>query len=136
MVVQRMRELKRQTSDITALGIIPSESDEISFLSCDDCYTKEHLCGDQGLVFKASLCCEDRSDLLPDVIEVLNSVHLKVQKAELSTIGGRIRNVLFLTANKDQSVESIEFLQNSLKPLLGRAQQSKRRRMLDRKIVI
>ncbi|KAI4381560.1 hypothetical protein MLD38_007621 [Melastoma candidum] len=143
MVVQRVRELKQQTSDITALGTFPSESDEISVLSCEDDYSEVDIlggcAGGSGLVFKASFCCEDRSDLLPELIEVLNSLHLKVQKAEMSTLGGRMRNVLVVAASKDQSVESIQFLQNSLKSLLerpGSAERSKRRRILDRKIIV
>ncbi|KAK3446546.1 transcription factor bHLH106 [Eucalyptus grandis] len=132
MVVQRVRELKQQASDITALDMFPSESDEISVLSSD--------CSSDGkLIFKASLCCEDRSDLLPDLIEILKSLHLKVQKAEMATLGGRVRNVLVVAADKDHSVESIHFLQNALKSLLERsssAERSKRRRVLDRKIIM
>ncbi|KAI4386575.1 hypothetical protein MLD38_004497 [Melastoma candidum] len=140
MVVQRVRELKQQTSDITALGTFPSESDEISVLSCDDDYYEADVLGDgSGLSFKASFCCEDRSDLLTELIEVLNSLRLRVQKAEMSTLGGRMRNVLVVAAGKDQSVESIQFLQNSLKSLLersGSGERSKRRRVLERKVMV
>lgn len=131
-VVQRVKELKEQTSEITELEALPSETDEITVLSGD--YTS-----DGRLIFKASLCCEDRTDLMPDLIEILKSLHLKTLKAEMATLGGRIRNVLIVAADKDHSIESVHFLQNALKSLLERSSssdRSKRRRILDRKMVM
>ncbi|KAF7819139.1 transcription factor bHLH106 [Senna tora] len=130
-VVQRVRELKQQTSEITELETVPSETDEITVLSTTSGG------GDGRLIFKASLCCEDRSDLIPDLIEILKSLHLKTLKAEMATLGGRTRNVLIVAADKDHSIESIHFLQNALKSLLERStsnDRSKRRRVLDRKL--
>ncbi|OWM85485.1 hypothetical protein CDL15_Pgr019109 [Punica granatum] len=132
MVVQRVKELKQQTSDISALEMLPSETDEITVLSCD-------YSSDGRLIFKASLCCEDRSDLLPDLAEILKSLNLKTLRAEMATLGGRVRNILVVSADKDQSVESVHFLQNALKSLLERSnsgERSKRRRVLDRKVII
>lgn len=127
-----MRELKQQTSQIPGLETFPSETDEITVLSGE--------CSSDGqLIFKASLCCEDRSDLLPDLIEILKSLHLKTLRAEMVTIGGRIRNVLIVAAEKDHSIESVHFLQTALKSLLERSNssdRSKRRRVLDHKLII
>ncbi|XP_021297403.1 transcription factor bHLH106 [Herrania umbratica] len=131
-VVQRVKELKQQTLELTELEAFPSETDEITVLSCD--YSI-----DGRLIFKASLCCEDRSDLLPELIEILKSLHLKTLKAEMATLGGRIRNVLIVAADKDHSIESVHFLQNALKSLLERSNssdRSKRRRVLDHKIMV
>lgn len=133
-VVQRVRELKQQTSQITELETIPSETDEITVLSTGGDFSAS---GDGRLIFKASLCCEDRSDLIPDLIEILKSLHLKTLKAEMATLGGRTRNVLIVAADKEHSIESIHFLQNALKSLLERSnssERSKRRRVLDRKL--
>ncbi|KAK4797014.1 hypothetical protein SAY86_029340 [Trapa natans] len=132
MVVQRVKELKQQTLDISAVEMLPSETDEITVLSCD-------YSSDGKLIFKASLCCEDRSDLLLDLSEILRSLNLKMLRAEMATLGGRVRNILIVAADKDQSVESVHFLQNALKSLLERSnssERSKRRRVLDRKIII
>ncbi|XP_041028912.1 transcription factor bHLH106-like [Juglans microcarpa x Juglans regia] len=130
-VVERVKELKDQTSQITELETFPSETDEITVLSGDH--------SDGRLIFKASLCCEDRTDLMPDLIEILKSLHLTTLRAEMATLGGRIRNVLIVAADKDHSIESVHFLQNALKSLLERSSssdKSKRRRTLDRKIVM
>ncbi|XP_062111933.1 transcription factor bHLH106 [Humulus lupulus] len=135
-VVQRVKELKEQTSELTELESFPSETDEITVISSGD-YSP--IGGEGQLIFKASLCCEDRSDLIPDLIEILKSLHLKTLKVEMATLGGRIRNVLMVAADKEHSIESVHFLQNALKSLLERSnssERSKRRRGLDRKIVI
>ena len=131
-MVQRVKELKHQALEITELETLPSETDEITVLSCD-------YSSDGRLIFKASLCCEDRSDLLPELIEILKSLHLKTLKAEMATLGGRIRNVLIVAADKDHSIESVHFLQNALKSLLERSNssdRSKRRRVFDHKIIV
>ena len=131
-VVQRVRELKQQTSELSGLETFPSETDEVTVLSGE-------YSSDGQLIFKASLCCEDRLDLMPELNEILKSLHLKTLKAEMVTLGGRIRNVLIIAADKDHSVESVHFLQNALKSLLERSnssEKSKRRRILDRKLVI
>ncbi|KAF2308249.1 hypothetical protein GH714_038521 [Hevea brasiliensis] len=131
-VVQRVRELKQQTSEIPGLETFPSETDEITVLSGE--------CSSDGqLIFKASLCCEDRSDLLPDLIEILKSLHLKTLRAEMVALGGRIKNVLVVAAEKDHSTESVNFLQTALKSLLERSNSSdrfKRRRVLDHKLIM
>ncbi|KAJ1384705.1 Myc-type, basic helix-loop-helix [Sesbania bispinosa] len=79
-----------------------------------------------------------RSDLLPDLIEILRSLNLKTLKAELATLGGRTRNVLVVAADKDHSIESIQFLPELFKSLLERSnssERSKRRRVMDRNLM-
>ncbi|XP_022157780.1 transcription factor bHLH106 [Momordica charantia] len=126
-VVERVKELKQQTAEMAEVETLPSETDEISVLSGEE--------SDDGrLVFKASLCCEDRSDLIPDLNDILNSLHLKTLRADIVTVGGRIRNVLLIAAAQDHSIESLHFLHNALKSLLERSNsssdRSKRRRLL------
>ncbi|CAK9322520.1 unnamed protein product [Citrullus colocynthis] len=125
-VVERVKELKNETSEIAELESFPSETDEISVLSGEQSE-------DGRLVFKASLCCEDRSDLIPDLNDILNSLQLKTLRADIVTVGGRIRNVLLIAANDHHSLESVHFLQNALKSLLERSNSSltsKRRRLV------
>lgn len=90
-----MKELKRQTSIIEEKSAVPTETDE---LTVDDA-TNE----DGKFVIKASLCCEDRSDLLPDLINTLKALRLKTVKAEITTVGGRVKNVLFVTGEEVES---------------------------------
>lgn len=85
-----MKELKRQTSQITDTCQVPTESDD---LTVDSSYSDE----EGNLVIRASFCCEDRTDLMHDVINALKSLRLRTLKAEIATVGGRVKNILFLS---------------------------------------
>ncbi|CAN0890529.1 Transcription factor bHLH106 [Linum grandiflorum] len=129
-VVERVKELKQQTSEIQGLETFPSEVDEITVAE----EYGERSC---RMVYKASVCCEDRSELLPELMEIFKSLHLKTVRAEMVTLGGRTRSVLMVAPAEDHAgVESIHFLQAALKSLLersnnssGAAEPSKRRRL-------
>nr|QJQ51205.1 bHLH transcription factor bHLH13.5 [Gardenia jasminoides] len=133
-VVQRVRELKQQTSEIMQLECFPSEADEISVMLNDNST-------DGKLLMKASLCCEDRSDLIPDLNEILKSFHLSPLRAEMVTLGGRIRNVIILAGDKNQTDdESVPSLRDALRSLVQRSNYAsgdrpKRRRVFDQGIV-
>ncbi|KAK1412089.1 hypothetical protein QVD17_33067 [Tagetes erecta] len=118
-VIQHVKELKRQTSIITEQCPIPTEIDELSVDNASD--------QDGKLVIRASLCCEDRSDLLPDLIKTLKALRLRTLKAEITTLGGRVKNVLFITAedhlnanHDDQQMVnySISTIQEALKQVM------------------
>ncbi|KAM5584649.1 transcription factor bHLH106-like [Rosa sericea] len=135
-VVERVKELKQQMSEITELETFPSETDEITVLSSGE----DDYSSNGGIIFKASLSCEDRPELLSDLIEILKSLHLKTLKAEMATLGGRIRSVLIVAADKDHTIESVPFLQNAFKSLLERSNSSerskRRRRVLDPTLLV
>lgn len=101
-MIQHVKELKHQTSIIGAQIPVPSEIDELIIDNTSD---------EEGrIVIKASLCCDDRSDLLPDLIKTLKMLQLRTLKAEITTIGRRVKNVLFVTgedhmnSNDDEKV--------------------------------
>ncbi|XP_060186385.1 transcription factor bHLH30-like [Lycium barbarum] len=97
-VIQHVKELKRQTSQISETNtVIPTEINELTV----EYYNASDEEG--NFVIKASLCCEDRSDLLPDLIKTLKSLRLKTLKAEITTLGGRVKNVLFITRDQEDT---------------------------------
>ncbi|KAL5994765.1 hypothetical protein ACLOJK_024820 [Asimina triloba] len=135
-VVQRVRDLKQQTSNIAESDLFPSEMDEITVLS------DQFSGGDRSdgrTIFKASLCCEDRSDLLPELIQTLKSLHLKTLKAEMAMVGGRVRNVLVVAGDGEfSSDDSIDLLRDALKALVERSDggdRCKRRRIFNRRMM-
>ncbi|KAL3831039.1 hypothetical protein ACJIZ3_019841 [Penstemon smallii] len=94
-VIHHVKELKRQTSLIAETSHVPTEIDELVVDNAED---------EEGrLVIKASICCEDRSDLLPDLIKTLKALRLRTLKAEITTLGGRVKNVLFITGEDHDS---------------------------------
>ncbi|XP_016451322.2 transcription factor bHLH30-like [Nicotiana tabacum] len=121
-VIQHVKELKRETSQITDTNPVPTEMDELTV----DNYSSDE---EGNFVIKASLCCEDRSDLLPDLIKTLKSLKLRTLKAEITTLGGRVKNVLFVThgdqedhnTNDDQLQYSISSIQEALKAVIEKS---------------
>ncbi|PKA51783.1 Transcription factor bHLH30 [Apostasia shenzhenica] len=89
-VIEHVKALKRQTSVITGESPLPTEADEL---------TVDAAAEDDGrLVITASLCCDDRPGLLPELIRALKSLRLRALKAEITTLAGRVKNVLVITA--------------------------------------
>ncbi|XP_059648615.1 transcription factor bHLH30-like [Cornus florida] len=93
-VIQHVKELKRHTSEIAESSPVPTEDDELTVDEYDE---------DGKFMIKASLCCEDRPDLLPDLIKTLKALRLRTLKAEITTLGGRVKNVLFVTGDDQDS---------------------------------
>ncbi|CAL9150619.1 unnamed protein product [Musa hybrid cultivar] len=136
-VVERMKDLKQRAEEITDAQCFPSETDEIVVLP-----SSASISG-QRSVFEASFCCDDRSDLLPELIDTLRSLRLKTLRAEIATLGGRVRNVLILAKENEASEEEEEeeeeedepggaFLRDALQALVDRphpAERCKRRRL-------
>lgn len=104
--VRRVRELKQTASQLaatidhddednvtttsnstTSKFLFPSETDEFKV------GRDEH---DPPGVVHVTLCCDDRAELIYDIIQALKSAEAKVVKAEMSTIGGRTKSVLLV----------------------------------------
>ncbi|KAI3451231.1 hypothetical protein Pfo_007896 [Paulownia fortunei] len=97
--VRRVRELKKTTAELAALDeetndnasnttlklMFPSETDELKLCHCEN----------SGLI-KATLSCEDRPEIILDLIQALKSAEAKVVRAEMSTVGGRTKSVLWV----------------------------------------
>ncbi|TVU05756.1 hypothetical protein EJB05_48938, partial [Eragrostis curvula] len=110
-VIEHVKELKRQTSVVLdcrdgeapatqqqqQLLLLPTESDELAVEAAED--------GEGRLVVRASLCCEDRAGLIPDIARALAALRLRARRAEIATLGGRVRNVLLITADEEDDEE-------------------------------
>ncbi|EAZ09073.1 hypothetical protein OsI_31335 [Oryza sativa Indica Group] len=119
-VIEHVKELKRQTTAIAAAAaagdyhgndeddddavvgrrsaaaqqLLPTEADELAVDAAVD--------AEGRLVVRASLCCEDRPDLIPDIARALAALRLRARRAEITTLGGRVRSVLLITADEQQ----------------------------------
>jgi UTP:GlnB (protein PII) uridylyltransferase len=107
-VLDHVNELKRQTSavmvaaasvtgnDDDAAGtaqMLPTEADELA--------VDATVGRDRRLLVRASLCCEDRPDIIPDIVRALGAVRMHARRAEITTLGGRVRSVLLITADDE-----------------------------------
>ncbi|KAL2905842.1 hypothetical protein RDABS01_004552 [Bienertia sinuspersici] len=95
-VVRRVRELKKATVELTSnchhhcngcnACLLPGDMDEVNLQRSE--YDNNTLI--------ATLCCEDRPELIVDLTRALRSVKGKVLKAEMATVGGRTKSVLWV----------------------------------------
>ncbi|XP_078447000.1 transcription factor bHLH106-like [Wolffia australiana] len=128
--VQHVRELKRRAAEIHNVEDFPSETDEIAVYP-----------DSLRPLFTASLCCEDRAGLLPELGEAVKSLRLRILRAEIATLGGRVRNVLVVGgedggADGSGGGRAAAFLKEALRGLVDRpggaaAECQKRRRLGD-----
>ncbi|KAF3330854.1 transcription factor bHLH106-like protein [Carex littledalei] len=141
--VERVRDLKQLTATIPKNQNFPSEHDEIVVLpsTSDSSSTASSV----PTIFEASVCCDDRADLLPELIETLHGLRMRTLRAEIATLGGRVRSVLLVARERgddeerdedEVSVGSGECLRDALRALVDRqmaaaSDRPKRRRMVD-----
>ncbi|CAN8236099.1 unnamed protein product [Cochlearia groenlandica] len=93
-VIQHVKELKKETLVIEETSsLVPTENNELTVAFTED--------NDGRLVIKTTICCEDRFDLLQDMIKTLKALRLKTLKAEIITVGERVKNVLFVTRDEE-----------------------------------
>lgn len=120
-VIEHVKELKRQTSSITEEDgqALPTEADELTVDPTSDT--------EGNLLVRASLCCEDRADLIPDLVRTLKSLKLRTRKAEITTLGGRVKNVLIIAGEDSahdvsfgQHHEYIASIQEALRSVMDR----------------
>ncbi|XP_068654202.1 transcription factor bHLH30-like [Aristolochia californica] len=121
-VISYVKELKRHAAEISTGYVIPTEVDEVKVESdFDEVNTGTFL-------LKASLCCEDRPELLADLKQTLQSLRLKTVRAEISTLGGRVKNVFLVVcegnANEIERRVFASSIHQALKTVLDRVSSS------------
>ncbi|GJN16152.1 hypothetical protein PR202_gb03110 [Eleusine coracana subsp. coracana] len=119
-VIEHVKELKRQTSAVLERDAQQGEEDGSSSSSfqqqqhlfqllpteSDELIVEAAEVADGGrLLVRASLCCEDRAGLIPDIARALAALRLRARRAEIATLGGRVRNVLLITTAADDGAD-------------------------------
>nr|WKE35113.1 basic helix-loop-helix family protein [Rosa persica] len=109
-VIRQVKELKKDSLESSKGFLIPIDADEVK-VEHYDCGV-----GDGTISLRASICCEYRSELLSDLKEVLDSLHLKMVKAEMATLGNRVHNVFVLTGYQkgNNDAEAYQLLASSV----------------------
>ncbi|XP_022766422.1 transcription factor bHLH30-like [Durio zibethinus] len=106
-VVHHVRELKRQVEDVGRRdgdGCCNNSQSELETSwpfpgECDEATL--NFCDEKGKLLKATLCCEDRPGFNGDLSRVVKSVHAKVVRAEMTTVGGRTKSVVVMQWSGD-----------------------------------
>ncbi|KAF5742337.1 transcription factor bHLH30-like [Tripterygium wilfordii] len=104
-VITQVKELKKNAIDATKGLLIPMDDDEVNVEPYND------VPGDGTSFFRASLCCDYRPDLLSDLRQALDTLHLKMVKSEVSTLEGRLKNSFVFTTSTEKNVDDAEIKQ-------------------------
>lgn len=111
-VVHHVKELKRHAADVapldptasnSAICQFPGETDEVK-LDRDR----------QSSLIRASVCCDDRPELLSDLNGAIRSLGLRAVKAEIATLGGRTKSI-FLIEGGGGGEEDLSSIRRALK---------------------
>ncbi|OIV97426.1 hypothetical protein TanjilG_16187 [Lupinus angustifolius] len=122
-VIDHVKDLKRKANDIVSSRdyIVPTEFDEITIdydhVQDEKSTTKVNKFKDNFNI-KASVCCDDRPELFAELIQVLKGWRLTAVKADIVSVGGRIKSILVLCSKDSEESVCISTLKQSLKSAL------------------
>lgn len=97
-VINQVKQMKK-TAACASEGLhIPMDHDEVKVEEFEEINQENGL---ETFSLKASLCSDYRPGLLSDLRESIDGLPVKLLRAEISTLGGRIKSVFFLDASEE-----------------------------------
>ncbi|GER50946.1 basic helix-loop-helix (bHLH) DNA-bindingsuperfamily protein [Striga asiatica] len=98
-VVEHVREQGKIAKEVSKSSTVPAETDEITIEQLnDDVQTSSSMDG-RSIYFRASICCDDRPKLFAEIDGAVTGLGLTIHKADITTIGGRMKSNLVLCTN-------------------------------------
>ncbi|KAL4573261.1 hypothetical protein LXL04_020060 [Taraxacum kok-saghyz] len=110
-VISYLKQMRKTATESSKGVLIPMDIDEVKVEQQDD----TGLNGSSYSI-KASLCCEYKHEVLSDLKEALDGLHLKSIRAEIATLGSRMINLFVITGIKDDV--NIKDILNSVRQAL------------------
>lgn len=92
-VISQVKQMEKAALESSQGLIVPMDNDNIRVESLEQ--------GDRTFSVRASLSCEYRPELLSELRRTLDSLHLNIVKAEISTLGNWVRSEFVLASKKD-----------------------------------
>ncbi|XP_044460496.1 transcription factor bHLH51-like [Mangifera indica] len=80
--------------------LIPMDDDEVKVEPHSDAAVEGTF------LFKASICCDYRLELVSDVKQALDTLPLKIVNVEISTLGGRLKNLFVFSSCKQGNIDN------------------------------
>lgn len=127
-VIDHVKDLKRKAMEVSKAFMVPTEMDEITIDSdpaqaaansgSNNINMNKSRC---SIVIRASVCCDDRPELFSELIQVLKGLKLTAVRADMASVGGRIKSVLVLCKDgEEDEALCISTLKQSLKLVLSK----------------
>ncbi|XP_040999266.1 transcription factor bHLH51-like [Juglans microcarpa x Juglans regia] len=120
-VIDHVKDLKRRAMEVSKACSIPTEVDEVTI---DYDHGQDvNMIGnvdkrEENILIRVSFCCDDRPELFSELIQVLKGLRLTVVKADIASVGGRIKSVLVLCTKALESDQVGVCLMSTLKQSL------------------
>ncbi|XP_074267757.1 transcription factor bHLH30-like [Silene latifolia] len=94
-VIRQVKELKFQALEATKGVLVPTDVDEVIVLPDND-----HDGLDGVWQFKVFVCSDYKPEIIPNLRQSINDLKLTIVKAEISTLGNRVKNVFTVSGKK------------------------------------
>ena len=122
--IEHVKDLKRKATEISKAFTIPTEIDEVT-VACDlpeDISPTNSRQSKEKIFIRASVCCDDRPEVFAELIRVLKGLRLSTVKADISSVGGRMKSNFILCNDNSEDQEGVSptILKQSLKVVLSR----------------
>ncbi|KMT04514.1 hypothetical protein BVRB_8g181760 [Beta vulgaris subsp. vulgaris] len=98
-VISQIKVLKKQAIEATKDLLVPTDANEVTVEPYDDGGGDD--IADSLYAFRASICCEYKPELITDIRQAISDLKLTITKAEISTLEGRVKNLLIVTGCKE-----------------------------------
>ncbi|CAK9133254.1 unnamed protein product [Ilex paraguariensis] len=98
-VINHLKVLRKNAAEDAKGILIPTDIDEVRV---------EQQADGASYSIKASLCCDYKHEILSDLKQALENLHLKTVKAEIATLGGRMVNAFVITGSKEENIKDAE----------------------------
>lgn len=116
-VVDHVKEQSKRAKEVSKHTAIPTETDEVviqELNNADDQETRvSQDVNGRSMCVKASVCCEDRPELIGELNIAIKGLGLTIFRAEITSLGGRMKTEFILLA-KDQNVVNTSALKLAL----------------------
>lgn len=112
-VICQVKQLKVSAAEASKGLLIATDADEVIV---------EPLAGSLGCgtYFLASVCCDYKCEVLSDVKQALESLHLNILKAEISSFKKRMKYVFVFAGGKDNvNAKEQQILMNTVRQTLS-----------------
>ncbi|KAG6602612.1 Transcription factor bHLH51 [Cucurbita argyrosperma subsp. argyrosperma] len=117
--IDQVKDLKRKAMEVSKNMTVPTDMDE---LTIDSTMVEDN--NRNNIAIKVSVSCDDRPELFAELIQVIKGLRLTTIRADMASVGGRIKSILVLCNKDGEKNVCLKTVQQSLKLVLSRISSS------------
>ncbi|KAI4372001.1 hypothetical protein MLD38_010289 [Melastoma candidum] len=95
-VIGQIKDLKKKATEASGGLLIPMDADDVTVELIGNAL------GDGCIYFKATVCCEHHPELFRDLGLAVDSLNLKITRAEVSMLENRLKNVFVISSSMEE----------------------------------